>query len=69
MNDKNLKYHQNSDVEVNTRKSYEIRINAIAAGSHLQLSDFEQSLDLMQSIHSDAIGAPKVLIYEMVPVF
>ena len=32
------------------------------AGVVLEQCDFEQALDVMQSTHSDAIGAPKVII-------
>lgn len=31
------------------------------AGVVLEQSDFEHALDIMQSTHSDAIGAPKVM--------
>ncbi|RDD44270.1 Peroxisome assembly factor 2 [Trichoplax sp. H2] len=48
------------DALLNVRKSYKVQVNVITAGSQLELSDFEQSLDFMQSIHSDAIGAPKI---------
>ena len=32
------------------------------AGVVLEQEDFERALDIMQSAHSDAIGAPKVLV-------
>lgn len=42
------------------RLSMEDEEDLALAGVILEQSDFEQALNVMQSTHSDAIGAPKV---------